>query len=92
MSKQIDQLTSFIRQLGRDPEEAYSDGYGASNSRARNSHIAGHSLAFKPFTDDEGRDYRPEIDFGARGSSHFDVGGLSHFDDNSDFIDSIDFS
>lgn len=82
MSQYINYFTTFIRQLGRDPDEAYPDSYGESSARANSSHIVDPTLSSRLFTYDYDGDYRPEM--------YFDARSLSHFAD--DFTDSMDFS
>lgn len=82
MSQYINYLTAFISQLGRYPEEAYPDSYEASSARANSSYTVDPTSSSRLFTYDYDGDYRPEMDFDAR--------GLSHFAD--DFTNSIDFS
>lgn len=75
-------MSFFIRQLSRDPLEAYTDESRRSGSCSggTGNHTTGPSSS-----------YRLDIDFDAGGPSFTDVRGTGQFDDASDFLNHIDF-
>lgn len=78
LSRQVEKLSLFIHQLGKDPVEAYASDTrrSCSGSSGADNHVAGPSTS-----------YRPNIDFGARGPSYEDLRRVGRFDDTSSYLD-----
>lgn len=82
----MDQLSFFIRQLGRDLTEAYfcypaGLGSGSASSPGAAEVPSGGSLTF----------YYPDLKFDAEAPSQEDLARVDRFDDATTFVDNINF-
>lgn len=80
----VEQLSFFIRKLGRDPTKAYTSDPGRSGSGSSSGGAGVHGAG--PLTS-----YRLDMNFIARGPNYEDLGRVNRFDDTSTFIDQLDF-
>lgn len=86
LTRRVDQLSLFVRYLGRDPTEAYTfDPKGTDTSLSADPGMAGGSEGGDPPL------YRPNIDFGGGILTQDDLARVDQFDDPSTFVNDLNF-